>query len=193
MRRALTSLVLALAACGHAPPPAAPVIAAPVPADDGIEVLELTAQPALAREIRAQPAALADELGGAIFGLIATAKLSGADPAGPPFARYESRGTAADPTMVVLAGLPIVRAPDTLPEGATVIELPAGPAAAIVHVGRHEDLGQAHAALDAWLVAHHRQAAGPRWEVFLTNPMTTPDPAQQRTKVFAPLAPEARP
>jgi AraC family transcriptional regulator len=188
MSRAGLALLIALGACGHAAPAAgtAPPITAPT---DGVEELTLTAQPALARTIRARPAELADALGGAIFGLVASAQLIGADPAGPPFARYQARGTAADPTMVVEAGLPVVRSPDKVPDGTTVIELPAGPAAAIVHVGRHEDLGQAHAALDAWMAAHHRRAAGPRWEVFLTNPMTTPDPAQQRTKVFAPLEP----
>ena len=32
----------------------------------------------------------------------------------------------------------------------------------------------------------------PGWQVFLTNPITEPDPAKQQTKVFVPLVPLAR-
>ncbi|MCB9562590.1 MAG: GyrI-like domain-containing protein [Kofleriaceae bacterium] len=151
-------------------------------------MLTLTAQPALLRTVRAAPADLGDALTGAIFGLIAATSSSGAEPAGPPFARYLSRGDAADPTMVVEAGLPVVAPPTgALPDDVVAGELPAGEAVALVFVGPHERLGEAHAALDGWLAAHRRDAAGPRWEVFLTNPVTTPDPEQQRTKVFVPL------
>lgn len=180
-----TSAALAIAlvaACGGSSRPApTPAVAPPA---DGVEVLDLRAQPALARTVRARPEELATALGGAIIGLVARTTASGPEAAGPPFARYLSRGDAGDPTYVVEVGLPVVRSPDE-----DAVELPAGPAAALLFVGRHEELPRAHATLDAWLAAHGRRAAGPRWEVFLTNPLTTPDPAAQRTKVFVPLVP----
>ncbi|MBA3500440.1 MAG: AraC family transcriptional regulator, partial [Deltaproteobacteria bacterium] len=49
-------------------------------------------------------------------------------------------------------------------------------------------LAAAHAELDAWLAANKRAAVGPRWEVYVTNPITTPDPDAQTTRVYAPLA-----
>jgi hypothetical protein len=174
-------LVLAfLAACGGATrtppaqPPRAPSLA------DQVRVVTVTAQPAIVTTVRAAPDRLAGALGAAIFGLVARATAQELELAGPPFARYLERG----PELVVEAGLPVVKPPA---DGAG--ELPAGPAATVVFVGPHEALGRAHDALDAWMAAHHRAAGGPRWEVYLTNPMTTPDPAAQRTQVFAPLAP----
>lgn len=174
-RRWRRLLLIALAACGGATP-------APRPPSlvDEVRVVEVTAQPALVTTVRAAPAELGAQLGAAIVGLIARATAQDLAIAGPPFARYLAR----EPSFVVEAGLPLVK---PLADGGAT--LPAGPAATVVFVGRHEDLGRAHAALDAWLAAHHRTGAGPRWEVFLTSPLTTPDPSAQRTQVFAPLAP----
>jgi effector-binding domain-containing protein len=70
------------------------------------------------------------------------------------------------------------------------MELPAGPAIATVHVGPYQDLLRAHQALAAWAGARGREASGPAWEVFLTNPLQEPDPQKWRTKVFLPLKPE---
>lgn len=177
---------LALAACGSAatPPPTAPP--APDPTDE-VKLLELQAQPAMATTVRARPDELRDALGRAILGLIASRTPADPELAGPPFARYLSRGDASDPTLVVEVGLPVARAADR-----DAIELPAGPAATLLFVGPHPELPRAHAILDAWLARHQRTAAGPRWEVYLTNPITTPDPAAQRTLVVAPLAPPAQ-
>ena len=94
---------------------------------------------------------------------------------GPPFARYLSRGA----TFVVEVGVPVRK-------GKTA--LPAGPAAVVEFRGPHAKLATAHAELDAWLAANKRTAAGPRWEVYVTNPITTPDPDAQTTRVYVPLA-----
>jgi effector-binding domain-containing protein len=168
-----------------APAPASARPAAPV------EVVELVAQPVIVKTVRARPAALADTLRDTILSLVLTAQQRGVAVVGPPFARYQSRGTAAEPVMVVDVGLPVASRPTgTLGPDVRVAELPAGAAAVVVHHGRHAELGRAHATLDRWLTAHHRQAAGPRWESYLTNPITTPDPDAQQTRVVVPLAAE---
>ena len=89
---------------------------------------------------------------------------------------------------MVEAALPVIKRPTgKLGAGVRAGALPAGPAATLVHRGRHAELDRAHATLDAWLVANKRRAAGPRWEVFMTNPLTTPDPDAQETRVVVPL------
>lgn len=150
-----------------------------------IEVITLDAQPALARTIRATPDALATAIGGAVLSLIATADQHTLAVVGPPFARYLSRGAQLE----VEVGLPVRSASKKAPsKGVRAIELPAGSAATLVFRGRHEDLWRAHAMLDAWLAQNKRKAAGARWEVYVTNPLTTRDPALHETRIIAPLA-----
>lgn len=134
-------------------------------------LVELQAQPAVTKTIKVKPAALAAAMQKAILGLVA--QTDGVT--GPPFARYISR---AD-TYVVEVGLPVAKGD---------VVLPAGPAAMIEFRGPHAKLAAAHAELDAWLAANKRTARGPRWEVYVTNPITTPDPAAQVTRVYVPLA-----
>ncbi len=152
----------------------------------------LAPQPILYVVVRAQPAALADALQRAVLGLLGSVTTTGMEIAGPPLARYVSRGTAADPTFVVEAALPVNQLPaDALPTGLRAATLPGGPAATLVVTGPHTGLVAAHAALDGWLATAKRTPAGARWEVFLTNPVMTPDPAAQRTRVVVPLRPPA--
>jgi DNA gyrase inhibitor GyrI len=124
----------------------------------------------------------------AMFALLAAA---GRDLAGPPFARLVP-DAPADGTITLDAGVPTIK-PLAAPGGDIVVgELPAGPAATLLVVGPLTELPAAHATLQRWLAASGRAAAGPGWQVFLTNPITEPDPAKQQTKVFVPLVPLAR-
>lgn len=156
-------------------------------AEPEVKLETLPAQPAIVRTLRAKPDALAGEMARTILSLIETAGRKGLDVAGPPFARYVTRGDADQP-FVVEVGLPIAKpAKGPLGEGVRAITLPGGPAATVVFTGRHEDLARGHAALDRWLKAGKRTSPQ-RWEVYLTNPITTPDPAAQQTKIVATLA-----
>ena len=47
----------------------------------------------------------------------------------------------------------------------------------------------AHAKLDAWLTKSGKTARGPRWEVYTTTPLTTPDPDAQVTQLVIPVQP----
>ena len=165
--------IVALAACAAAPAGLAP------PADP-VRVVSLVPQPALIQTVEATAPELSTALAGTIASLVVRAKLSGIEVVGPPFSRYRSRGER----FVVDVGVPIRRAPSEAPADVRVGELPGGVAATVVHVGPHARLGETYAALDRWIATHHRREAGPRWEVYLTDP-ANPDP--QRTAVFAPL------
>jgi AraC family transcriptional regulator len=110
---------------------------------------------------------------------------AGGEFAGPPFTRFHAaEGDALD----VEAGLP-VKAP--LPAHGRIVpgELPGGEAAVTVHVGPYEELPRAGEALEAWARGQGREAAGPNWEVYRTDPGQVPDPRQWRTEVIKPLLP----
>lgn len=59
-------------------------------------------------------------------------------------------------------------------------ETPAGLAAVAVHHGSYDGLGDAHRAVEEWLAANRREAAGVSWEIY-GDP--TPDPAHTQTTV----------
>jgi hypothetical protein len=135
-----------------------------------VKVETLVAQPATTKTIKVKPAQLGAEMQKAILGLVATTEgITGA-----PFAKYLSRGEV----YVVEVGLPTKTGKASLP---------AGPAAVVEFRGPHAKLATAHAELDAWLAASKRTQTA-RWEVYVTNPITTPDPAAQVTRVYAALA-----
>lgn len=147
-----------------------------------VRVVELTQQPAVVRTVKAKPSTLAAEITKAVVSLIAADEFV---ITGPPFARYQTR----TPNLVVVEiGVPVRKTPTTLSRGLRAVDLPAGPAAELTVTGRHEDLPKAHVKLDVWLAHEKREPSGARWEVYLTNPVTTPDPTKQQTRIVVPLA-----
>jgi DNA-binding transcriptional MerR regulator len=70
--------------------------------------------------------------------------------------------------------------------GATVVELPAGPAAVVVHRGSYEELGLAQHALFAWVQERGHEPAGPVRELYLNDPATVAA-ADLVTEVVLPL------
>ncbi len=105
-------------------------------------------------------------------------------PAGMPYTRYH----AIDGSDIDLeAGMPVAEA---VPGSGRVKagELPGGPVAATVHVGRYEDLPKAGAALSAWAADNGKRPAGPNWETYLNDPTEVAGPHEYRTEVVMPLA-----
>ncbi len=147
-----------------------------------VRIVALQKQPAVVRTVKTNPASLAAEITKAVVSLIASEEF---EITGPPFARYQTR---TDKLVVAEIGVPVKKKPTTLSKELRAIDLPSGPAAELTFTGRHEDLPKANAELDAWLAKEKRKPAGARWEVYLTNPVTTPDPAAQQTKIVVPLA-----
>jgi effector-binding domain-containing protein len=106
----------------------------------------------------------------------------GLEPAGPPYTRYwKIEGAEVE----IEAGLPVTQAVEG--EGEVLAyALPAGEVAATDHYGAYEGLPQAGAALERWAAENGREAAGPRWEIYWTDPTTAPQ-EEWRTEVVMPL------
>lgn len=105
-------------------------------------------------------------------------------PVGMPYTRYH----AIDGSNIDLeAGMP-VGAADPGSGRVKPGELPGGPVAATVHVGRYEDLPNAGAALTAWAADNGKRSAGPNWETYLNDPTEVAGPHEYRTEVVMPLA-----
>jgi effector-binding domain-containing protein len=143
------------------------------------------------RTLTEQPTAVvraslpADQIGGWLPGVYQEVMTylagAGVAPAGPPFARYDFH----DHTVDVEAGFP-VSSPVPGYQRVTPSSLPGGPAAVTVHYGRYEDLTAAYSALAGWLKEHGRDADGPHWEVYYTDPQAEPDPTRWRTDLIVP-------
>lgn len=110
-------------------------------------------------------------------------RVAGRMVSGPPFALYH----ACDPAdLDVSAAMPTwsqVEGKDRVES----IELAAGPAVKLEHVGKFEELGTTYSVLERWLADHGRKTGGPRREVYLTMPMAPP--SEQITIVIQPLEP----
>lgn len=109
---------------------------------------------------------------------------SGTAPSGPPFTRYLAWNP--DGSVELEAGVAVLR---QVPDSGRVrcIELDDTQAAVVVHTGPYEDLGEAYAALGAWVKANGRETAGPCLECYVTGPGQTLDPVEYRTEVVWPV------
>lgn len=70
--------------------------------------------------------------------------------------------------------------------GATVVELPGGPVARVVHVGPHDELPLAWFPLLAWARERGHAVTGAVRETYIDDPATT-DPHHLRTEITIPL------
>ena len=67
---------------------------------------------------------------------------------------------------------------------------PAGLAASVVHYGPYDRMGSAHQAIRDWAAAHHREFAGPSWEIYgHWQDDWNADPSRIRTDIFYQLKP----
>jgi AraC family transcriptional regulator len=150
-----------------------------------VEITKQQIEPRAALVIRKKTSAadIAKTLGECLPAVFAYAQQKGIAFASPPFTRYVemSRGL-----MTVEAGFAIA-APAQGEGDIVATELPGGTAAVAIHLGPYEKLGEPHAQIERWLEAQQLKAGAP-WEVYVTDPATTPNPAEWRTEVVYPLA-----
>ena len=106
----------------------------------------------------------------------------GAQPIGPPFARFPSK----DGALEVEVGFPVLAAVPAAGRMETS-RLPGGPGVQTIHVGAYERLPGAHEALEQWAKEHGYEPAGPCWEVYFTDPSEEPDVTKWRTQVVMPV------
>lgn len=122
------------------------------------------------------------------FGEVATyLERKGAGPDGMPFARYHR---TTDGRFEVEAGFP-ASTPTSGEGDVEPSDLPAGPAAVVVHIGPYEAMESAYTALDDWIQAHGYERRGDAWEVYFTDPNVDRDPSTWRTEVVQPYRPTA--
>lgn len=85
------------------------------------------------------------------------------------------------------AGIPVASPPmPPPPEPLKVGTLPVGRAVKIVHKGAYTGLDLAHTKVEAWIAVRKMEVAGPSWEVFATDPGTTPE-KDTLTEIWYPI------
>ena len=115
--------------------------------------------------------------------LTAALSAQGIAPAGPWLTHHLRMDPATfDFEICVPVGHPVVAAGRVRPG-----QLPATTAARTVYHGDYEGLGAAWQELDAWIRAQDRKPGPSLWEVYLTDPTTSPDPSAWRTELNWPL------
>jgi len=124
---------------------------------------------------------------GALAGLRALATAAGLEQAGPAGGLYDDELFTQDAGHARVY-LPVKDSP-ALDETGARWELPAGRFAVALHLGAHRDVDSTYAALGTYAAAHDRDGAGPVRELYLADPLDTPDVTQWRTEVCWPLAP----
>ena len=151
-----------------------------------IQLKQIESRPTLSVRGRTTVADLPKTIGDFLQAVWARLERAGVRPTGPPFTRYHSAADLRD--LEIEAGFtvpqPMAGEGDVQPG-----RLPGGEVIATDHFGRYEDLPDAGVALEAWMVANDRAAAGPNWEYYWSDPGAEADPAHWRTEVIKPLAP----
>jgi effector-binding domain-containing protein len=115
--------------------------------------------------------------------LSSTLSAQGIAPAGPAFGLYHGRpGDKADLEVGFATDRPVT------PEGDVVASsLPGGRVAQAVHEGSFDGLGEAWERLFAWIGQEGLTPRADFWEVYVTEPSPTMDPADLRTELNAPV------
>lgn len=141
------------------------------------QFVDLEPQVAVARRARVGAGAIGTAIGDMLDAVFRSLEELGAEPAGPPYARYYDMGE----TMDVEVGVPVattvdVRTPDV------VAELPGGRAVTARHVGPYDGLGESWRAVYAW-IAKEGLTPDASWERYLTDPHDEPDPDRWETEL----------
>lgn len=131
----------------------------------------------------ANPGDVSDFLGHAFATAARTIAAQGVTPTGRPFARYLHIGSDVE----VEAGFPIDGA-ITPSDGVVASSLSGGPAAVATFVGSYDRVASAYRELHDWVEARQGHLVGDPWEVYLTDPATSPDPTHWRTEIVLPFA-----
>jgi effector-binding domain-containing protein len=142
-----------------------------------VEVVDLEAQPVAVVRGHVTQENIAAFLGRTFGEVLEALAEQGVAPAGPPFGRFLPTGDGFD----VEAGFPSAR--PVAPSGRVEpCQLPAGPAARVVHRGDYGGVAVAYETVAAWVASHGYVATEPPWESYLDGP----EVAEPRTVVYLP-------
>ncbi len=111
--------------------------------------------------------------------------LLGVRPAGPPFVIYHQFGTEGIDAEVSVPTAGPVTATGKIKSRV----LPAMTVARTLHVGPYEKLGEAYAAVSAWIKRNGFEAAGPIQERYLDGPGDRVASTEYRTEIEMPIVP----
>ena len=131
---------------------------------------------------------LPDFMSDALSLVAAALREAGSIPAGPPFARYFAAGPEG---LDVAAGFPVGEPFG----GAGVVrpgELPAGPAAVALHLGRHDRHEAAWSARRSGRRGGLRRPFDDPWEIYIVGPGSGVDEAEWRTELVWPIRPDGQ-
>ncbi|MEM9190733.1 MAG: helix-turn-helix domain-containing protein [Myxococcota bacterium] len=150
---------------------------------------DITTQPTdeltlLYQEFRTEHAKLAEGLGQAMPAAFQYATQHGIEMVGPPMAVYIAWGPGM---ATVRAGLPVSQGTEVPTGDLAVAVFPAGRAAITIHRGSYDGLGDAHAAVEAYLHEEGLESAGAHREIYLTDPGEVPDPKDWQTQIVWPV------
>jgi effector-binding domain-containing protein len=115
--------------------------------------------------------------------VMAALRAQGITPAGPWFTHHLRMDPGFFDFEICVPVSSPVRAAGRVQPGT----LAAATVARTIHHGPYEGLGAAWQALRDWVAAGGRKAAPSLWEVYLTDPGASPDPASWRTELNQPL------
>jgi len=146
------------------------------------QIRVLAAQPALIERVVTDAGGLPRAIDSVFPRLFEVLEEQGVAPAGAPFVRYLQTGERCE----IELGIPVP------PECVRLLtaehtSLPAGRAAVLGYFGLYDGLRAACEELGAWVERHGERAAGPFWEVYVTDPRSEPDPLKRLTEIFIPI------
>lgn len=147
-----------------------------------IIVKETSAQPALVIKGKVKIEKAGDAIGAILGKIGAHLEANQIHPTGAPFTRTYNFENGV---LEFEAGFPV--SSGTLGEGEILAtELPKGKVATTIHIGSQEKSPEAYEALHLWMQKNNMKEAGAPWEVYLTDPSTTPE-AESKMEIFFPL------
>jgi effector-binding domain-containing protein len=155
--------------------------------DYEIELIELPEQPYVALDLVCSPDEFPFEVEKILTEIWGLLDVVGIPPAGPPICLVPQISSTEDevppPTpWRLLVGFPVeeeLAAEDPVRFG----HLPGGKVLTTLHMGKLESLSTAYLALQVHMMAKGLTPVGSPWEIYLTDPVWEPDPAQWRTIV----------
>lgn len=148
------------------------------------EILIVTAVATAVIPLTVSRAAIKDLMVPAIGEVLATLAAQSASPAGPCVAFHRRRPKDFFDFEV---GFPV--AAPIVPTGRVINSvLPAARVVQTVHQGDYDGLASAWGEFVDWIEAQDLKTQEHFWESYLTDPETTPDPADWQTQLTVPLA-----